>query len=131
MIGDFLMKNLRLILELSFSLTVINIHRHLQLFLIVLKETTQFILNLITYMDSIWKVNTHFKVPAMLLELKGNFTKYCCFLCLYDSISTNKHCFVNAPKTEFISGKSNIKYLLLIYHQNAILPPLHTKLCVM
>lgn len=103
---------------------------------ITLKETydtMQFILNLIKYRDSSWKVCADLKVIALLLGLQGGFTKYCCFLCMWDSRATEKHYLVKdwPMRSEFVAGQSNVKYSPLINPQNVLLPPLHIKLGLM
>lgn len=102
----------------------------------VLKETYEnmkSILDLIKYKDFKWKVCADLKVIAMLLGLQGGFTKHCCFLCMWDSRATDKHYLIRdwPKRTEFVCGKSNVKYLPLINPEDVILPPLHIKLGLM
>lgn len=102
----------------------------------VLKETYEnikSILDVIKYKDFQWKVCADLKVIAMLLGLQGGFTKYCCFLCMWDSRATDKHYLIKdwPKRTEFLCGKSNVKYLPLIDPKDVILPPLHIKLGLM
>lgn len=102
----------------------------------VLKETyenMESILNLIKYKDFKWKVCADLKVIAMLVGLQGGFTKYCCFLCMWDSRATESHYLIKdwPERTEFVCGKSNVKYPPLIDPKDVILPPLHIKLGLM
>ncbi|CAH2989105.1 unnamed protein product [Chilo suppressalis] len=80
-------------------------------------------------------VNYYFLEPSLylkviLLKLQGGFTKYCCFLCMWDSRATEKHYITKVwPEwSEFVCGKSNVKHVPLIDPKNVILPPLHIKL---
>lgn len=102
----------------------------------VLKETYEnmkSILDLIKYKDFNWKICADLKVIAILLGLQGGFTKYCCFLCMWDSRATGNHYSTKVwpERTEFVCGKSNVKYLPLMDPKNVILPPLHIKLGLM
>ena len=59
-----------------------------------MKETYQnmaTILNAIQYEKYLWNVCCDLKVVALLLGLQVGFTKYCCFLCLWDSQDTRNH----------------------------------------
>lgn len=96
-------------------------------------ENMQLILDLIKYKEYNWKVCADLKVVAILLGLQGGFTKYCCFLCLWDSRDTKNHYKVKdwPKRTDFVCGKSNVKYEPLIPQENVILPPLHIKLGLM
>ena len=38
-----------------------------------------------------WHVCTNFKVIAMIIGLQPGYTKFCCFLCLWDSQARMKH----------------------------------------
>ncbi|KAL0829765.1 hypothetical protein ABMA28_003252 [Loxostege sticticalis] len=95
----------------------------------VLKETYEnikSILDLIKYKDFRWKVCADLKVVAILLGLQGGFTKYCCFLCLWDSRATAKHYTTKVwpERSEFVCGKANVKHAPLVDPKNIILPPL-------
>lgn len=60
----------------------------------------------------------------------SGFTKYCCFLCLWDSRPTNKHYTQKdwSTRNVYQPGSDNIKYPPLVDPKNIILNPLHIKL---
>ena len=68
----------------------------------------------------------------MLMGMWSDFTKYFCFVCLWDSLATDKY-FVEStwsPRTSHQSGLCSVKNIPLVYPGNVILPPLHIKLGV-
>lgn len=93
-------------------------------------ETMAKLLKYIKYEEHDWKVCCDFKVVAMLCGLQGGYTKYCCFLCLWDSRARVEHYIKKDwPKRENITvGRNNVKYVALVKMENIILPPLHIKL---
>lgn len=55
---------------------------------VAMKETYEnmsIILNAVNYNEHRWTICGDLKVIALLLGLQGGFTKFCCFLCLWDS----------------------------------------------
>lgn len=97
------------------------------------KETYEVMDNLLkclNYERHDWKVCADLKVIGILCGLQGGFTKYCCFLCLWDSRDRQHH-YTRRSWTErvnFIPGSDNVKYTPLIKKENVFLPPLHIKL---
>ena len=53
--------------------------------------TFQLILNRINYNTNRWSVCADLKVVAILTGLQLGYTKYCCFLCLWDSRAHSEH----------------------------------------
>ena len=49
------------------------------------------ILNAIMHKQFNWQICGDLKVIAILMGLQAGFTKYCCFLCLWDSRATEHH----------------------------------------
>lgn len=101
-----------------------------------MKETYQsmkMILNAINYKRYEWQIVADLKVIALILGLQGGWTKYCCFLCLWDSRAKLKHYTVkNWPKrSTFKPGCQNIENKPLVDPSKVILPPLHIKLGLM
>lgn len=96
-------------------------------------EVMKKILDLIDYKMHNWKICSDLKVVGMLTGMQGGYTKYCCFLCLWDSRARNHHYDRETwPKrTHHDVGEANIKYASLVEKNNIILPPLHIKLGVM
>lgn len=93
-------------------------------------ETMATLLTLLKYEEYNWKICSDLKVVAMLCGLQGGYTKYCCFLCLWDSRARDKHYTrKDWPKrNNDIVGQSNIKFEPLVEKSKIILPPLHIKL---
>ena len=69
----------------------------------------------------------------MLLGQQGEYTKYPCFLCLWDIRAKNGHWVHEQwPKrNEFTVGEKNIRNESLVPPDKLILPPLHIKLGLM
>ncbi|GBM27676.1 hypothetical protein AVEN_95340-1 [Araneus ventricosus] len=95
-------------------------------------ENISRIFDKIYYHDYNWKLCTDVKVVALLTSLQTGYTKYCCFLCEWDSRSRDKHYIVRKwPRREtFTPGQKNVvhdpfgpegKYLFAAYvHQTRI-----------
>ena len=78
-------------------------------------------------------VVTCLKVVAILLGLQGGYSKYPCFLCLWDSQADSQH-YVQCNwqvRTSFEPGSHNVQAQSLANPQNILLPPLHIKLGLM
>lgn len=84
----------------------------------------------VNYSKHNWLICADLKVIAILTGLQPGYTKYCCFLCLWDSRARKEHyCKTNWPLREIsIPGKSNVTNLALVPNNNIVLPPLHIKL---
>jgi hypothetical protein len=100
---------------------------------VTMRETYQnlkAILHCIHYVDHQWAICADFKVIAMLTGLQSGYTKYCCFLCLWDSRNRTEHYIRKdwPPRQVAIPGASNVANFPLVERQNVILPPLHIKL---
>ena len=54
-------------------------------------ESMSLILNAISYDTYKWQICGDLKVIGLLLVLQGGFTKYCCFLCLWDRRATESY----------------------------------------
>ena len=66
----------------------------------------------------------------MLTGLQPGYTKFCCFLCLWDSIARTEH-YVRKhwpARDEIEQAKHNIKQKPLLQSDRIHLPPLHIKL---
>ena len=60
----------------------------------ILKETHEnlrFILDNFQYDNHKWSICADLKVVAILTGLQSGYTKYCCFLCLWDSRDRKVH----------------------------------------
>lgn len=99
----------------------------------VMRETytnLETILRCVNYKEHNWLVCADLKVIAILTGLQGGYTKYCCFLCLWDSRARKDHyCTKNWPSRDVrIPGKSNVTNVPLVSNEKIVLPPLHIKL---
>jgi len=57
-------------------------------------ESTKLLLGKIKYDKFNWKLCGDLKVVALLLWMQLGYTKYCCFLCEWDSLNKKNH-YVN------------------------------------
>lgn len=91
------------------------------------------ILTLIQYEKYNFKIVADFKVISVLMGLQSGYTKYNCFLCLYNSRARNEHWVRNTwpERTEYTPGEFNVQSRPLVPRENIILPPLHIKLGLM
>ncbi|UYV75034.1 hypothetical protein LAZ67_12002195 [Cordylochernes scorpioides] len=80
-----------------------------------------------------WKICSDLKVIALLRGLQLGYTKFCCFLCEWDSRVRERHYIEESwPNHEiFTPGHKNIVNPPLIDSENIYLPPLHIKLRLM
>ena len=67
------------------------------------------------------------------MGMQGGFTKQCCFLCLWNSRDTEKHCQKRdwPIRVGCEPGRSRVKEKPLVQPQKIDLPPLHIKLGLM
>ena len=91
------------------------------------------LLTKIKYDEHKWMVCGDLKVLSILLGQQGVYTKYPCFLCLWDSRAKNEHWIREQwPKrNEFTVGEKNILNESLVSPDKVLLPPLHIKLALM
>lgn len=88
------------------------------------------ILEKIKYQDNQWMVCGDLKILSMLLGQQAGYTKYPCFLCLWDSRARDQH-WTNTdwpPRETLTPGEKNIINTTLIPPEKVLLPPLHIKL---
>lgn len=92
--------------------------------------SVKMLLSALKYDDYGWEVIGDFKMVSFLMGLQGGFTKFPCFLCLWDSRDTKAHYHRRdwPQRTEFTVGKSNVKWEPLIEPTKVLMPPLHIKL---
>jgi len=96
-------------------------------------ENMKEILRCIRYDENQWAICADFKVIAILTGLQLGYTKYCCFLCLWDSRDRTHHYQRKdwPLRNVTLPGNSNIIHQPLVDRQSVILPPLHIKLGLM
>lgn len=88
------------------------------------------VINLINYSKHEWQVCSDLKVVAIVLGLQSGYTKYVCFLCLWDSRDRKSHYIrKDWPRRQnAVIGKNNVKNMPLVNPENIIPPALHLKL---
>lgn len=96
-------------------------------------ESMQKVMNLTHHGKFRWMICCDLKVVGLLMGLQGGFTKYCCFLCLWDSRDTKQHYIKREwpVRESYEAGKHNVKHVPLVDPSDVILPPLHIKLGLM
>ena len=93
-------------------------------------ENVKQLLNKINYAQFKWYVCGDFKMLGFLLSLQGGYTKYSCFLCLWNSRADGKHHEkIHWPtREELTPGMYNVIREPLISREKILLLPLHIKL---
>ena len=96
-------------------------------------ETMRQLLDSIKYNDFKWHICGDLKVVALLLGLQSGYTKYMCFLCLWDSRDDKNHWTKKdwKERKEDVPGRYNGKHVTLVDPAKIFLPPLHIKLGLM
>lgn len=96
-------------------------------------ENLELLLRAIAYERHKWNICGDLKVICFLMGMQSGFTKYCCFLCLWDSRAVDQH-YVQSnwlPRTSYQPGVFSVKQIPLVDPGNVLLPPLHIKLGLM
>ena len=99
----------------------------------ILKETyanIKLVLEKINYSSYGWDICGDFKMLGFLLGLQAGYTKYSCFLCLWDSRADAQH-FIRKewpPRKDLVPGVCNVLNEPLVSREKILLPPLHIKL---
>ncbi|XP_061419050.1 uncharacterized protein LOC133349530 [Lethenteron reissneri] len=91
------------------------------------------LLDALKYDEYGWEVIGDFKMVAFLMGLQGGFSKFPCYLCLWDSRDTKAHYHRRdwPQQTEFSVGRNNVKWEPLVDPRKVLMPPLHIKLGLM
>lgn len=79
-------------------------------------ENMKLLLDKIRYSQYSWNICADLKVVAMLTGLQGGYTKFCCFLCEWDSRARDKHYVVkNWPRRASMTpGVKNVNHQPLV-----------------
>ena len=90
----------------------------------------KFLLNTIQYDHHGWYLCGDFKMLGFLLGLQGGYTKYSCFLCLWDSRADAEHFKkkVWPLRKDLVPGSGNVQNPPLVDRNKILMPPLHIKL---
>jgi len=95
-------------------------------------EAMKRVLQKIKYEEHQWAICGDLKVIALLLGMQLGYTKYCCFLCEWDSRARQSHYVVkNWPSRVLTQGQKNVVHESLVDRNKVYLPPLHIKLGLM
>ena len=91
------------------------------------------LLRCIEYDQHQWQLCGDLKVVALLLGLQSGYTKYCCFLCEWDSRARSFH-YIKRDwplRLSMEPGIKNVQYHPFVESKKILLPPLHIKLGLM
>ena len=82
------------------------------------------------YTEHNWFICVDLKMVNFLLGQQIGYTKYPCFLCLWDSRDRKNHWTrkVWPTRVEMEVGVKNVIHESLVLHEKTIFPPLHIKL---
>jgi len=96
-------------------------------------ENMEILMEAINYDKFKWHICGELKVTALLLGLQQGFTKYCCFICEWDSTARSLHysgkCWPARKSLE--PGIVNVKNQPLVEQSTILLPSMHLKLGLM
>ena len=96
-------------------------------------KTVKILLDALKYKEYCWEVIGDFKKVAFLMGLQGGFTKYPCYLSLWDNRDTVAFYLTqdSPQRTEFSVGKNNVNWESLLDPRNVLFPSLYLKLGLM
>ena len=88
------------------------------------------LLEKIQYFKYCWTICCNLKVIALFMGLQLGYTKFCCFICEWESVDKKSHDIKKEwPKRESIMpGQKNVVHPSLVNSDTIILPSLHIKL---
>ena len=110
---------------------------HLLIQLLTLKENydaVKHVLEKISYEQHKWQICVDLKMVNFLLGQQSGFTKYPCFLCMWDSRDRDQHYTRKEwpEREEMVPCRaSNVLHFPLVERDRIIFPPLHIKLGLM
>lgn len=91
------------------------------------------VMDKIKYQDHNWVICVDLKMVNFLLGQQGGYTKFPCFICLWDSRDKQRHWIQKdwPVREELKVGMKNVINVPLVNRDRIILPPLHIKLGIM
>jgi len=91
------------------------------------------VLEKINYQEHQWVICVDLKMVNFLLGQQSGYTKYPCFLCLWESRAKHEHWARKdwPPREYMVVGRQNVINKPLVARDRIILPPLHIKLGLM
>ena len=91
-------------------------------------QAVKFALEKIKYKEHEWPICVDLKTVSLLLGQQGGYTKYPCFLCLWDSRADKEHWTRKTwPLRDLVVGEHKVNEALVPV-EKIVLPPLHIKL---
>ena len=92
----------------------------------------ELLLEAVKYSEYQWNLCGDLKVIG-LMGMQAGFTKYCCFLCLWDSRAVSQHYKQKdwGSRSTFVPGEHSLKENPLVDMNKVLLSPLHIKLGLM
>ena len=96
-------------------------------------DNMELLLEAIKYSEYQWILCGDLKVIGLLMGMQAGFTKYCCFLCLWDSWAVSQHYKQKdwGSRNTFVPGNHSLKENPLVDMNKVLLPPFHIKLSLM
>ena len=96
-------------------------------------DNIKVLLKCINYNQHQWQLCGDLKVVALVMGLQLGYTKYCCFLCEWNSREKDSHCIKKdwPLRQSLTPGEKNVKHPPLVESSKILLPPLHIKLGLM
>ena len=96
-------------------------------------ENLKFLINIINYNYHNFLICGDLKVIALLLGLQGGYTKYPCFLCLWDSRADKQQYYTKnwPPRPDFLPGNHNVQFVPLVHPKNRFIATASQKLGLM
>jgi len=97
-------------------------------------ENMKILMEVINYDKFKWQICGDLKVIALLPGLQQGFTKYCCFICEWDSRARSLHYSRKGLACQKFSGKPgiiNVENQPLVEPSKILLPSMHLKLGLM
>ena len=93
-------------------------------------DDIKMVLNLIKYREHNWIICVDLKMVNFLLSQQKGFTKFPCYLCMWDSRARNQHWIQKEwPIRKTLTvGMQNIVNEPIVSHNKIVFPPLHLKL---
>lgn len=93
----------------------------------------ELLLKVIKYDEFQWQICGDLKVVALLLGMQLGYTKFCCFICEWDSRARAFHYIRKDWTTRNLlePGAKNVQNKPLVDPEKILLPPLHIKLGLM
>ena len=92
-----------------------------------------FFLEALKYREYQWSLCGDFKVIGLLMGMQADFTKYCYFLCLWDSRAVSQHYKQKdcRSRSTSVPGEHSLKENPLVEMNKVLLPTLHINLVLM